>query len=301
MRASRRGPTSRPIEAHARAPRGLDVHPVGYGIAAMHPDHALNRASWDQLATLHGQDAYYDSAGLIAGASSLMEEEEAALAATLGREIAGRRVLHVQCHLGFDAITFARRGARVTGVDFSSVALERARALAQRCGVEIAWVCADATALPPALDGRFDLAWATIGILCWIADLDAWMRSVARTLAPGGHMVLIDGHPLTDCLRADPLRVIAPYGGGARSVWDSGCDYATPARTGPQVQFEYSLGDVVTAALAAGLRVTGLREHTQISCDLCNDQLRREADGRWRRRIDRYALPVLFTLTARKD
>src|SRR5215217_2717897 len=110
----------------------------------MHPDQELNRASWDELAAAHGQDAYYDSEALIAGASSLMEEEVTALEAAVGGKLAGRRVLHVQCHIGFDSITFARRGARVTGVDFSTVALAKAQSLAERCGVEVEWVCADA-------------------------------------------------------------------------------------------------------------------------------------------------------------
>jgi len=264
----------------------------------MHPDHELNRASWDLLAAAHGQDAYYDTDALIAGGSSFIEEEEAALAASLGANLAGQRVLHVQCHLGFDTITFARRGAYTTGVDFSPVALDRARSIAVRCGVEVEWVCADATELPPSLNGRFDLAWATIGVLCWIADLPAWMRSVARALAAGGHLVLIDGHPLAQMLETDPLRVVQPYRGGARNVSEVGCDYATPTRTGPQVEFSYCLGDIVSAAADAGLRVTRLVEHTEISRDLCDDRLTRENDGRYRRRADGHPLPVLFTLLA---
>jgi 2-polyprenyl-3-methyl-5-hydroxy-6-metoxy-1,4-benzoquinol methylase len=89
----------------------------------MHADHALNLASWNDLAMAHGQDAYYDSEALVTGASSLIEEEEADLAAAGCFEFAGLRVLHVQCHLGFDSITLARRGACVTGIDFSKVAL----------------------------------------------------------------------------------------------------------------------------------------------------------------------------------
>ncbi len=265
----------------------------------MHPDHTLNRASWDELAAVHGQDAYYDSEALVAGASSLMAEEEEALVANLGADLTGRGVLHMQCHLGFDAITLARRGARVTGVDFSSIALERA--LAAQCGVEVEWVWADATALPRSLAGRFDLAWATMGVITWIVGLGAWMQSVARALAAGGALVLINGHPLAGFLKSNPLRVVRAYGGGTRTLTDPGWDYATPLRPSPQAYFHYSLGDVVTAALDAGLHVTGLREHTEISCDIGNNELRREADGRWRRRVDGQALPVLFTLTARKE
>ncbi|HET9986463.1 MAG TPA: class I SAM-dependent methyltransferase [Longimicrobiales bacterium] len=266
----------------------------------MHPDHELNRASWDDLAVAHGQDAYYDSEALVAGGSSLIEEEEAALAAAGYVELAGLRVLHVQCHLGFDSITLARRGARVTGLDFSAVALAKARSLANRCGVEVEWVCADATDLPASLDSRFDLAWATMGILCWIADLKAWMRSVTRTLAPGGRLVLIDGHPLRRILKSDPLRITRPYGGGTRIMSIVGCDYATETRTGPQVQFLHSLGEIVSAAADAGLQLTRLLEHTELSCDICDDGIRLEGDGRYRRRVDGHPLPVLFTLLAHR-
>src|SRR5215213_7747997 len=190
-------------------------------------DHEINRASWNHLATVHGQDAYYDTEALCGGASSLIEEEESALADALGADLRGKRILHLQCHLGFDAITFARRGACVTGVDFSSVALEKARVLAARCGVTIDWICADAVALPDALHGSFDLVWATIGVLCWIGDLSAWMRQVSSVLRPGGTLVLIDGWPasvLAERMRPDPL--------GLRRVIERGWDYATPTRTG---------------------------------------------------------------------
>lgn len=265
----------------------------------MHPDHQVNRASWDELAVAHGQDAYYDSEALIAGASSLIEEEVTALEAAVGGKLDGRRVLHVQCHLGFDAITFARRGARVTGVDFSTIALAKARALAVRCGVEVEWVCADCTRLPASLDDRFDLAWATMGVLCWIADVGAWMRSVARTLAPGGHLVLMDGHPLGSVLKSDPVRVARPYG-GTRRVVDPGWDYATALRPGRQVTFVHTLGEMVSAAAGAGLRVTQLLEHLDSSWHLCDDRLELESDGRYRRRVDGHPLPVLFTLLARR-
>lgn len=264
----------------------------------MHSDHEINRTSWNELAASHGQDAYYDSRALIAGANSLIEEEEAALAAAVGTELAGCRILHLQCHLGFDAITFARRGALVTGVDFSTVALHKARSLADRCGVEIEWICADAVALPRSLDGRFDLVWATMGVLCWIADVHAWMRAVAGTLAGGGRLVLMDGHPLGQVLKSEPLHVARPYVDSHRRFLEAGWDYASTARTGPQVQFFHSLGEIVSAAAGAGLYVRHLHEHTDVSWDLSVAYLKREEDGRYRRRADGHALPVLFTLIA---
>ena len=260
--------------------------------------HAINRSFWDGLAVVHGQDDYYDSRALVAGQSSLVEEEESALRAAVG-DVAGLEVLHVQCHIGFDTVTFARRGARVTGVDFSEAALAKARALAEQCGVEVDWVAADVTDLPGRLRGRFDLAWATFGVLCWIADLEAWMGSVAATLAPGGQLVLIDGHPLAKMVAStDPPVLYLPYGGGAPQRFEDSVSYTNvPAPGAPCVEFAYSLGEIVTAAARAGLVVAELIEHLdvsfahRVSCDV-----NRETDGRYRLRVGGEVLPTLFTL-----
>ena len=152
------------------------------------------------------------------------------------------------------AVTLARRGARVTGVDFSPVALAKARSIAQRCGVEIDWVEADVCAIPKRLHGRFDLAWATVGVLCWIGDLEAWMRAVTAMLRPRGQLVLLDGHPLGTMVSAtDPLALSGPYGGGQRLPSGDASSYAgVEVRPGPNVEFAYSLGEVVTAAGGGG-------------------------------------------------
>jgi 2-polyprenyl-3-methyl-5-hydroxy-6-metoxy-1,4-benzoquinol methylase len=207
----------------------------------MLPDHEVNRASWDQLAAIHGQDAYYDAEALCGGASSIIPEEEAALEEALGGDLVGTRILHLQCHLGFDAITFARRGARVTGLDFSSVALEKARSLAAHCGVNVDWVCVDVLEMPESLGDSFDLAWATVGVVCWIADISSWMRKTAAVLKPGGKLVLIDGMSSGAGSRAadeSSSSDLAPL----RKAIDRGWDYATSARTGPQVQFQHVTG-----------------------------------------------------------
>jgi SAM-dependent methyltransferase len=265
-------------------------------------DHATNRAFWDELAAAHGQDDYYDTRALIAGQSSLVAEEEQALAAAVGgrARLDGVDIVHVQCHIGFDAVTLARRGGRVTGVDFSPVALAKARSIAERCGVEVDWVEADVCEIPERLHGRFDLAWATVGVLCWIGDLEAWMRSVAAVLRPRGQLVLMDGHPLGKMVSTtDPLTVAMPYGGGVRLPDSDGSPYANvEVRPGPNVQFAYSLGEVVTAAADAGLRIVQLVEHLDVSFDHRSGGVHEEPDGRWRLRVDGQALPTLFTLRA---
>ena len=263
---------------------------------------SVNVRFWDALAAAHGGsgDTYYDLDALAAGRSSLSDVEEAAIRESVG-DVRGLDVLHVQCHLGLDAVTMARRGARVTGVDFSPVALKRAAEIAARCEVQVEYVEAESTNLPTSLQGRFDLAYATIGVLCWIADLDAWMSSVRSTLRPGGRLVLVELHPLLVMVEsADPFRMDMPYAFDGPHEFVEQESYAGVSSSGDgrNVNYAHSLGEVVSAAARAGLHIDALHEHLEASFDPRGDVLAREDDGRFRLRLTGKALPVLFTLLA---
>lgn len=264
-----------------------------------------NRAYWDALAAVHGDgtDTYYDVETLVAGTRGLLAAEEEALASAVG-DVTGKDVLHLQCHIGFDAVTLAQRGAAVVGADFSPAALEKARAIAARAGVQVEYVEADSTALPASLHDRFDLVWATVGVLNWIGDLDAWMRSAAAALRPGGRLVVVELHPLFVAIGSlEPLVLDFPYAGGKPKRFDEDGSYANPDATlaaTTTVEFAHSLGEVVTAALGAGLRVDVLREHLEIDFDPRGDVLTRDDDGVFRLRIGGTVLPVLYTLVASK-
>jgi SAM-dependent methyltransferase len=218
--------------------------------------------------------------------------------------VAGVDVIHIQCHIAHDSISLARRGARVTGVDLSPVALAKARDLAERCGVALELVEADSAELPEALHGRFDLAYATVGVLCWIADVDAWMRSAHAVLRPGGHLLLLDIHPLYLTIASlDPFALDFPYANDGPRRFDEDGSYADPGAqlaATASVEYGHSLGEIVTAALRAGLRVDALHEHLECEYDPRGRLLTREEDGRYRLRISGERLPILYTLIATK-
>ena len=56
------------------------------------------------------------------------------------------RALDVACGEGRNAVWLAEQGWQATGVDFSDVALDKARGLAEARGVEVEWVQADVIA-----------------------------------------------------------------------------------------------------------------------------------------------------------
>src|SRR6476661_3695866 len=75
---------------------------------------------------------------------------------------AGQRVLDVGCGTGVVAVTAARAGARVTGLDLTPELLERARENSQIAGVEIDWREGDAEELPFG-DLEFDAVLSQFG------------------------------------------------------------------------------------------------------------------------------------------
>ena len=98
----------------------------------------LNRANWDARVPVHLASELYDIGGFRAGGGSLWPFE----AAEAG-DVAGKRLVHLQCHVGLDTLLWARNGALVTGLDFSEPAIEAARALAADLAIGASFVVAD--------------------------------------------------------------------------------------------------------------------------------------------------------------
>jgi SAM-dependent methyltransferase len=101
------------------------------------------------------------------------------------------RALDLACGEGRNSIWLAARGWRVTGVDFSDVAIERARQIASSRGVDVEWLVADLASWQPD-QGAYDLV-----LIAYLQlPTDALRRVVthaAAALAPGGELLMI-GH-----------------------------------------------------------------------------------------------------------
>jgi SAM-dependent methyltransferase len=220
-------------------------------------------------------------------------------------DVAGKRLLHLQCHFGLDTLSLARMGASVTGLDFSPAALEQARALAAEAGIDATFVCADVLAPPPGLTG-FDIVFASWGAIFWIADLAAWMRVAAAALAPGGRLFLCEGHPAMLMLdeRAPPgapLTVRWPWDSAEPIVDVGDLDY-TGAKVAANrtVGYLHGLARILGAAMDAGLTVRRFTEGDRVPWKAL-DQLVQVDRGYWALPPGAPFVPLSFALEAWKE
>ena len=128
-----------------------------------------NRRRWNELVDIHTKSGGYDVNGFLKGKSSLHSIELEALP-----DVEGKTLLHLQCHFGMDTLSWARRGAVVTGIDFSDKGVEMARLLAEKTGLTARWINCNLYNLPPHLDEKFDIVYTSYGVLMWLNDVEEW-------------------------------------------------------------------------------------------------------------------------------
>lgn len=258
-----------------------------------------NRELWNAWTRVHVTSKFYDVDGFKAGQSRLDKIE-----LELG-DVRDKSLLHLQCHFGLTTLSWARLGASVTGVDFSDEAIVQARRLTESVGLKAAFVCSGIAELPSALSGQFDFVFTSHGVLGWLPDLPAWGRVIAHFLKPGGTFYIVEGHPtafIFDEENPNDLRVRYPYfhsvSPGSALVNGTYADRSADIH-GVEYFWIFSMSDVISALMGAGLRIVEMREYDYLSWQMY-PFMEKDAEGWWRL-PDRFPrLPLMFSLRAKK-
>jgi len=150
-----------------------------------------NRRRWDQLAIEHQSSEFYDLAGFKTGKDRLRSIELNELG-----DVSGKSLLHLQCHFGMDTLAWARRGAIVTGIDFSQKAITTAQSLSEELNIPADFYCSDIYELLNVLSGLFDIVFTSYGVLHGLPDLQKWGQIISYYLKPGGIFYIVEDHPM---------------------------------------------------------------------------------------------------------
>ena len=228
---------------------------------------AANRAAWEASAPLHRRGASWQrlAEGFARPGFSCLDAVETE---ALTREgVAGKAVAQLCCNNARELLSVKSMGAgRCVGFDQADAFLEQGRELAEIAGLELELVSGDVYAVPARFDAAFEIVLVTIGVFGWLPDLPGFFAVAARLLRPGGLLVVHEQHPITNLFEVgdpDPFALRhsyfrpLPFEERQAVVYDGS---ATP-EVAPYYWFVHPLGDTVTAALEAGLRLERLREY----------------------------------------
>jgi SAM-dependent methyltransferase len=214
-----------------------------------------NQLAWDDASLKHVRE-YGDLLAQAASGASLTSRERELLRGILP---SAPTVVHLQSGHGMDDVALVRAGARsVLGIDYSRVATRAAQQRADQLGVGAAcrYVVAWVPVLPLASESA-DLVYTGKGALIWIQDLTQWAREVARLLRPSAHLFVYEAHPAVPLWTWDEE---APRIRRDRSYFGrSHVNDTFPARGA--VEWQWTLGDIVTNVVAAGLEILHLAEY----------------------------------------
>ncbi|MEO3787937.1 class I SAM-dependent methyltransferase [Actinocorallia sp. B10E7] len=260
----------------------------------------VNQANWDERVPIHLAGSFYDLPGFREKRDVLRDFEIAEVG-----DVTGRSLVHLQCHFGQDTLSWAARGARVSGLDFSGPAVEAARELAAELEIEARFVQADVYDAVTAFEGEtFDLVYTGFGALLWLPDLTRWARVVSDLLKPGGFLYLSEFHPITNVLDDETGTVVThDYFDEGAKVWDESGTYAdqkAETKNNVSVSWDHTLGSVVSAIAGAGLRIEFLHEHENTLFPRYHD-LEAGPDGVYRRPEGAPGIPMMYSIRASKS
>ncbi|MGF1473756.1 MAG: class I SAM-dependent methyltransferase [Rubrobacteraceae bacterium] len=257
-----------------------------------------NRASWDERVPIHATSAFYDVASFKAGAEHLRPFELVEVG-----DVSGKSLAHLQCHFGIDSLCWARRGATVSGLDFSAPAIETARSLASQTGIDAEFVQVNVYDAPRALGNRtFDVVYTGLGALNWLPDIRRWAGVVSSLVKPGGFLYLVEFHPFTNVFGDEDLSLEHDYFHEGMRAWEDPGTYADlGADTVHNRTYErdHTLGEIVSAIAGSGLVIEFLHEHDYTLFPRWPG-LEKTGSGTYHLPETTPSLPLMFSLRAEK-
>ena len=295
-------------------PQIADAAPDDSARRALHEE---NRLSWNEATRAHNSHKRDQAKFFREGGNKLFPEETALLG-----DLHGKSVLHLQCNSGQDTLSMKQLGAAsVTGVDISDEAIDFARKLSADSGLAATFHRADVyewLAEAARGDERWDVVFCSYGAIIWLSDLATWARGIASVLRPGGRFVTVEFHPFGWAFDEN-LAHKFPYSTHGRTItWSDGIgDYvgeagAVLAPSGweegvqnfrnphPAHEFAWSLSEVITALIDAGLVLEHFREYDHLGGIHPFKGMVRTEDRRWVLPPEAPSLPLMYSVVARK-
>jgi len=258
----------------------------------------INKENWNKRTEAHVESEFYDVPSFLKGKTSLNPPEIGLLG-----DLKGKSVLHLQCHFGLDTLSMQRMGASATGVDLSDKAIEQARNLAQKTGLDSRFVCCDVYSLPSHLNEQFDIVFTSYGTVGWLPDINKWGEIVKRFLKPRGKFVMVDFHPALWMLDEEKMETVKyRYFNDAAIIDEEEGSYGDRNNKEAivSVSWNHGLAEIVNALLSQKLRMEHFDEY-DYSCYDCFANMRKDGEHCYRPDRAESKIPMMYSFVFCND
>ena len=264
-----------------------------------------NRKNWNDRVPVHLEAWGYSMAKFVEDPNYIADGVEIQRS-ELG-SVEGKSLLHLQCQLGTDALSWARLGASVTGMDFSERAIAAAKKLFEDCNTLGRFFVAELYESRSVLNEQFDIVYTGGGALIWLPDIKGWAKVMSAFLKPGGTFYINDFHPVMlslDLGRDDGLLSITRnyFETDEPESIDEATSYAGSGVISNTRHFNWNhgIGEITTALIDAGLRIEFVREFQFVGYQGV-PALEKPDEDWWRLPDHRERLPLAFSIRAVKE
>lgn len=256
-----------------------------------------NRKLWNKRTGIHVNSEFYNLNDFKKGTHALCKTELQELG-----NVKGKSLLHLQCHFGMDTLSWAMKGAKVTGIDFSDEAIAKAKELTAEMKMEAQFICCNVYDAPEHNLPKHDIVFTSYGTIGWLPDLYKWAEVIAGSLKTGGIFYMIDFHPVVWMLDNNFTFIKHSY---FNKEVIKETENGTYAEENADINLEnygwnHSTSDLLNALINNGLRLEFYNEH-DFSHYNCFANTVKINDKMWQIKGLEGKIPMMYSLKAVKS
>jgi len=257
---------------------------------------SINKETWNNKVPVHIDSDFYDMESFINGRNTLPDIDLVLL-----ENIKGKKILHLQCHFGQDSLSLARLGAKVTGIDLSEKAIEKARQLNDQLQLDATFICCDVYETLEHIKEKFDIVYTSYGTIGWLPDLDKWAKVVSGALKPNGKFVFVEFHPVLWMFDDDFTKIKYHYHNEQPIIEEYTGTYANKEaeiKTN-YIGWNHSLAEVFQSLSNNGLQIEHFNEYDYSNYNCFNETLEFES-GKFRIKHLENKIPMMYSIKCSK-
>lgn len=254
----------------------------------------VNKDTWNKKVAIHASSSMYDMEAFKSGKNSLMSYEMNALG-----DVAGKSILHLQCHFGQDTLSWSRLGAKTVGIDISDKAIVLAKQLNSELDLDAEFVCCNVLDTSQHVSEKFDIVFTSYGVIGWLPNLKPWAQMISERLKPGGVFYIVEFHPILWMFDYGNGKPEMTYHYNRKEVIYEEYKGTYADQNSEMISKEYGwnhgLSEVVNALVAAGLKIDYLNEYDESPYDVFPNLIKTESDMY---KLKNQLYPLIFEVKA---